>query len=182
MKINIIKYICLFCVASFSYANESELLEDFNNNLTLLADSASKDSNYAPSFQIAKNDRSQIPQKQLEDALYIEKLLAQWSHRLSNKYSGHYWVLMAKEDNKVILESIAKVQPTTRISLPNMNMEILIDGKKKECDLLIKTKIGDSKRIENIRNYNFNSGFDVAYVSSYSADGKYYCLYSLIVK
>ena len=181
MKRRIIEYMCLFCIACLSYANERNLLEDFNNNVTLFAKLDSNDlKNYIPSIQLATNDKSPIKQEWIEDILYIEKLLFQWSNRLSNRYSGHYWVLMAKEDKKPSLVNIAKVQPRTTIQSPNITMEIVIDDKLEKYDLEIRTKIGNLVRVENKKYYNLKS--NVVYISSYDVEGKYYWLYSLIVK
>ena len=180
MKRKIIQYICLSCIVSLSYANEPDLLEDFNNNVTLFTKSDLKDLNYMPSLQLATNNKSQMQQEWVENILYNEKLLLQWSNRLSNKYSGHYWVLMTKEDKKPSLVNIAKVRPTTTIQSPNITMEIVIDDKQEKYDLVIKTKIGDLVRIENKKNYNLRS--NVVYISSYDVGDKYYWLYSLIVK
>lgn len=78
MKRRIIEYICLFYIASISYANERNLLEDFNNNVTLFTKLDSNDlRNYISSIQLATNDKSPIKQEWIEDILYIEKLLFQ---------------------------------------------------------------------------------------------------------
>ena len=154
MKRNIIQYICLFYIVSLSYANERDLLENFNNNVTSFTKLDSNDMNYIPSLQLATNDKSQMQQEWAKNILYIEKLLLQWSNRLSNRYSGHYWVLITKEDTKPFLENIAKVRPTTKIKSPNITIEIVIDDKQEKCDLVIKTKIGNLFRVENKKHYD----------------------------
>ena len=149
MKRRIIEYICLFYIASISYANERNLLEDFNNNVTLFTKLDSNDlRNYIPSIQLATNDKSPTKQEWIEDILYIEKLLFQWSNRLSNRYSGHYWVLMTKEDKKPSLVNIAKVRPTTTIQSPNITMEIVIDDKREKYDAMLS----DYRRRRILRN------------------------------
>ena len=180
MKKNIIQYICLFFIVSLSYANERDLLEDFNNNVTLFTKLDSNNMNYIPSLQLATNNKLQVQQECVENILYIEKLLLQWSNRLSNRYSGHYWVLMTKKDQKPTLENIAKVQPTITIQSPNIIIEIVIDDKQEKCNLVIKTKMGNLVRVENKKHYDLRS--NVVYISSYNVGGKYYYLYSLIVK
>lgn len=177
MKRKIIQYICLFCIVSLSYANEPDLLEDFNNNVTLFT---KLNLNYISSLQLATNNKSQMQQEWVENILYNEKLLMQWSSRLPNKYSGHYWVLMTKEGKKPTLVNIVKVQPTTTIQSPYISMEIVIDDKWEKHDLVIRTKIENLVRVENKKHYNLRS--NVVYISSYDIDGKYYWLYSLIVK
>ena len=180
MKRKIIQYICLFCIASLSYANERDLSEDFNNNVTLFTKLDLNGLNHIPSIQLATNDKSQMRQECVENILYIEKLLLQWSSRLPNKYSGHYWVLMTKEDKKPLLVNISKVQPTTTIQSPNISMEIVICEKQEKYDLTIRTNMGSSMRVENKNHYDLRS--NVAYISSYDVGDKYYWLYSLIVK
>ena len=180
MKRRIIEYICLFYIASISYANERNLLEDFNNNVTLFTKLDSNDlRNYIPSIQLATNDKSPTKQEWIEDILYIEKLLFQWSKGLPDKFSGHYWVLMANENKRPILVDIVKIEQKNTIQFPNAVMEIFINKKQEKCDISIKTKIGNFERIENKNNYDLKS--KVVYISSYNIEDKCYWLYSLII-
>ncbi len=183
MKKIIMQYVCLFGIVSLIYANEDFLLDNFNNNIESFRKIDTKTLNYIPSIQLAVNNKSDISQEQqksVEDILCKEKLLLQWSSRLPSKYSGHYWVLMTKENGKTIISDIAKVQPTTMIQFTDISMEIVIyeDGGKNK--LKIRTKMGDFERIE-IRNY-YNLKNNVIYVSSYELGEKSYWLYRLIVK
>lgn len=180
MKRMIIQYICIFGILPLTYANEHNLLDDFNNNIEFLAKLDSNALNYIPSIQFSTNDKSQVQQEYIENILYNEKLLLQWSKRLSDKYSGHYWVLMTKENKKPILVDIVKIKPTTRIQFSNISMEIIIHKSKGKYDLTIKTSMGKFERIENKNRYDLKS--NVTYISSYNIGNKYYWLYSFIVK
>lgn len=180
MKKMIIKYIYLFGIVSSTYANGHNLLDDFNNNIESLTKLDSKALNSIPSIQRATNDKSQMQQGYIENILYNEKLLLQWSNRLSDKYSGHYWVLMSKENKKTILVNIVKVQPATMIQFSDISMEIDAHEDRGKYNLTIKTNIGNSERIENKNNYDLKS--NVTYISSYNIRNKYYWLYSLIIK
>lgn len=171
----------LFCEISitFSYASENYLMKNFNNNSNLAKDSDFNDAHYIPSIQLPLNDKSQQHQKIIKDILLNEKLLFQWSKGLPDKFSGHYWVLMANENKRPILVDIVKIEQKNTIQFPNAVMEIFTNKKQEKCDISIKTKIGNFERIENKNNYDLKS--KVVYISSYNIEGKCYWLYSLII-
>ena len=177
MKKNIIQYISLFFIFTFSYASENYLMDNFNNNSNLAKDSDFNDAHYIPSIQLPLNDKSH--QGNIKDILLNEKLLFQWSKRLANKFSGHYWVLMANENKKPTLVDIAKVEQKNTIQFPNAVIEIFTNKKQEKCDISIKTKIGNFERIENKNNYDLKS--KIVFISSYNIEGKCYWLYSLII-
>ena len=179
MKKNIIQCISLFFIFTFSYASENYLMDNFNNNSNLAKDSDFNDAHYIPSIQLPLNDKSQQHQKIIKDILLNEKFLFQWSKELPDKFSGHYWVLMANENKRPILVDIAKVEQKNTIQFPNAVMEIFINKKQEKCDISIKTKIGNFERIENKNNYDLKS--KVVYISSYNIEDKCYWLYSLII-
>ena len=155
MKKTIIQCIYLFFIFTFSYASENYLMKNFNNNSNLGEDSDFKNANYIPSIQVPLNDKSQ--QKIIKDILLNEKLLFQWSKGLPDKFSGHYWVLMANENKRPILVDIVKIEQKNTIQFPNAVMEIFINKKQEKCDISIKTKIGNFERIENKNNYDLKS-------------------------
>lgn len=175
----IIQCISLFFILTFSYASENYLMDNFNNNSNLGGDSEFKDENYIPSIKLPLNDKSQQHQKIIKDILLNEKLLFQWSKELPNKFSGHYWVLMANENKKPTLVDIVKVEQKNTIQFPNAVMEIFTNKKQEKCDISIKTKIGNFERIENKNNYDLKS--NVVYISSCNIEDKCYWLYSLII-
>ena len=177
MKKTIIQCIYLFFIFTFTYASENYLMKNFNNNSILAEDSDFKNANYIPSIQVPLNDKSQ--QKIIKDILLNEKLLFQWSKGLPDKFSGHYWVLMANENKRPILVDIVKIEQKNTIQFPNAVMEIFTNKKQEKCDISIKTKIGNFERIENKNNYDLKS--KVVYISSYNIEDKYYWLYSLII-
>lgn len=177
MKKTIIQCIYLFFIFTFTYASENYLMKNFNNNSILAEDSDIKNANYIPSIQVPLNDKSQ--QKIIKDILLNEKLLFQWSKGLPDKFSGHYWVLMANENKRPILVDIVKIEQKNTIQFPNAVMEIFINKKQEKCDISIKTKIGNFERIENKNNYDLKS--KVVYISSYNIEDKCYWLYSLII-
>lgn len=175
----IIQCIYLFFIFTFSYASENYLMKNFNNNSILAKDSDFNDAHYIPSIQVPLNDKSQQHQKIIKDILLNEKLLFQWSKELPNKFSGHYWVLMANENKKPTLVDIAKVEQKNTIQFPNAVIEIFTNKKQEKCDISIKTKIGNFERIENKNNYDLKS--KIVFISSYNIEGKCYWLYSLII-
>ena len=177
MKKTIIQCIYLFFIFTFTYASENYLMKNFNNNSILAEDSDFKNANYIPSIQVPLNDKSQ--QKIIKDILLNEKLLFQCSKGLPDKFSGHYWVLMANENKRPILVDIVKIEQKNTIQFPNAVMEIFINKKQEKCDISIKTKIGNFERIENKNNYDLKS--KVVYISSYNIEDKCYRLYSLII-
>ena len=177
------QYICLFGIVSLIYGNEDSLLDNFNNNIESFSKIDTKTLSYMPSIQLAVNNKSDISQEQqksVENILYNEKLLLQWSSRLPSKYSGHYWVLMSKENEKTILADIVKVQPTSMIQFADISMEIVISEDQGKYNLKIRTNLENLERIE-YRPY-YNSKNNVIYISSYNIGKKYYWLYSLIIK
>ena len=163
-----------------SYENEDSLLEDFNNKVEGLTKSGENVVDYKPSIQLAVNDKSRVQQGYIEDILRNERLLFQWSRGLSEKYSGHYLVLMSSENKNPILVDIAKFQPTTTIQASGLKIEIVSRKAHGKYDFEIQTKIGSFERIENKNCYDLKS--DVVYISSYDIDNKHYWLYSLIVR
>ena len=133
----IIQCIYLFFIFTFSYASENYLMKNFNNNSNLGEDSDFKDANYIPSIQVPLNDKSQ--QKFIKDILLNEKLLFQWSKGLPDKFSGHYWVLMANENKRPILVDIVKIEQKNTIQFPNAVMEIFINKKQlSSCFFIFK--------------------------------------------
>ena len=183
MKRIIMQYICLFGIVSLIYGNEDSLLDNFNNNIESFSKIDTKTLSYMPSIQLAVNNKSDISQEQqksVENILYNEKLLLQWSSRLPSKYSGHYWVLMSKENEKTILADIVKVQPTSMIQFADISMEIVISEDQGKYNLKIRTNLENLERIEYRPYYNLKN--NVIYISSYNIGKKYYWLYSLIVK
>ena len=124
------QYVCLFGIVSLIYANEDFLLDNFNNNIESFRKIDTKTLNYIPSIQLAVNNKSDISQEQqksVEDILCKEKLLLQWSSRLPSKYSGHYWVLMTKENGKTILFVTHNISDVLR----NCTRTIIIDKGRK---------------------------------------------------
>ena len=183
MKRIIMQYICLFGIVSLIYGNEDSLLDNFNNNIESFSKIDTKTLCYMPSIQLAVNNKSDISQEQqksVENILYNEKLLLQWSSRLPSKYSGHYWVLMSKENEKTILADIVKVQPTSMIQFADISMEIVISEDQGKYNLKIRTNLENLERIEYRPYYNLKN--IVIYISSYNIGKKYYWLYSLIIK
>ena len=164
MKRAIIQFTCAIFVVSFTCANEKNLAEDFNDNVTLLTKQDQNAIDYNPSIQLAVNDKSRVQRGYIEDILRNERLLRLWSNRLSNKHSGHYLVLMSSENKNPTLVDIAKFQPTTTIQASDLKIEI----------------VSREARIENKNCYDLKS--DVTYISSYNIASRHYWLYSLIIR
>ena len=133
MKKNIIQYVSLFFIFTFSYASENYLMKNFNNNSNLAKDSDLNDAHYIPSIQLPLNDKSH--QGNIKDILLNEKLLFQWSKRLPDKFSGHYWVLMANGNKRPTLVDIVKVEQKNTIQFPNAVIEIFTNKKQEKCDI-----------------------------------------------
>ena len=163
-----------------SYENEDSLLEDFNNKVEGLTKSGENVVDYKPSIQLAVNDKSRVQQGYIEDILRNERLLFQWSRGLSEKYSGHYLVLMSVESNRAILVGIIKFCSAVTVRFIGVNMEVSINEVRGKYDFEIKTKTGGYECVDNRNNYDLKS--DVVYISSYDMDNKHYWLYSLIVR
>jgi len=180
MKRAIIQFTCAIFVVSFACANEKNLVEDFNDNVTLLTKQDQNAIDYNPSIQLAVNDKSCVQRGYIEDILRNERLLRLWSNRLSNKHSGHYLVLMSSENKNPTLVDIAKFQPTTTIQASDLKIEIVSREAQGKYDFKIQTKIGSFERIESKNCYDLKS--DVTYISSYNIASKHYWLYSLIIR
>lgn len=160
-------------------ASKYKLLEDFKSNAVIFAKLGSNTIDYKPSVQVAINDKSQIRQEDIENILYNERMLQHWGRKISEKYSGHYLVLMSNENKTPILVDIVKFQPKTMIQFPNGNMEIVTDKKRERYDFKIKIKAGSFEQIEHKNSYKLTS--NATYISSYNIGNKPYWLYSLIV-